>query len=172
MCLPHGYLLGKWAAHLSCWEHFTATDPPAEQASNPACFYGRQRLQEKWGCILDRKENIYPFPWTMTHGSDLLHFLWMWNTPCLVSSILSSVIDVSGYKMMGLLKTYSSKTDWKRSKSNFIKWFASLIKTLQVRESEKEAFNGPANESVHPKSSISVGAELMWSFRSTSNTDC
>lgn len=46
-----------------------------------------------------------------------------------------------------------------------------MIKTLQVRKGEKEAFNGPENKSLCPESSISVGTELILSFRSISNID-
>lgn len=46
-----------------------------------------------------------------------------------------------------------------------------MIKTLQVREGGKEAFNGSEDKSLYPESNASVGNELILSFRSTSNTD-
>lgn len=42
---------------------------------------------------------------------------------------------------------------------------------LQVRKGEKEAFNGPENKSLYPESSVSIGTELILSFRSISNID-
>lgn len=46
-----------------------------------------------------------------------------------------------------------------------------MIKKLQLRKDEKETFNAPETKSLCPKSSISIGTELILLFGSISNID-
>lgn len=82
-----------------------------------------------------------------------------------------------------LPRSYISKTEWKertgflqtRKKSNFMKWFLSLIADMiktQVGKGEEEIFHGPKNRSFYPVPTASVELDSFSSFTTISNTFC